>query len=103
MRILSGRPAENFVRKLERRGATDLARVEKQVRRIVDDVRKNGDPALRRYAEKFDSLKPRQQLLISGSELARAWDSTSEEFKHALKSAATNIRRYCEWQKPHEW
>ena len=49
MRVLSGRPAENFVRKLERRGATDLAPVEKPVRRIVDDVRKKGDSALRRY------------------------------------------------------
>lgn len=103
MRILSGRPAENFVRKLERRGATDLARVEKQVRRIVDDVRKNGDRALRRLAEELDGLRTRQQLLVASSELERAWESTSEEFKHALKAAAANIRRYCEWQKPHEW
>ena len=29
MRILSGRKAEAFVRALEQRGATDLARVEK--------------------------------------------------------------------------
>jgi len=103
MRILSGRSAENFVRKLEQRGATDLARVEKKVRRIVNDVHKNGDRALRRYAEKLDGLRPRQQFLASGTELERAWESTSEEFKKALKSAAANIRRYCEWQKPHEW
>src|SRR6185437_271034 len=103
MRILSGRSAENFVRKLEQRGATDLARVEKKVRRIVNDVHKNGDRALRRNAEKLDGLRPRQQFLASGTELERAWESTSEEFKKALKSAAANIRRYCEWQKPHEW
>ena len=103
MRVLSGRPAENFVRKLEGRGATDLSRVEKQVRRIVDDVRKKGDPALRRYAERFDGLRPRQPMRVAESELEQAWQTTSTEFKHALKSAATNIRRYCEWQKPHEW
>jgi histidinol dehydrogenase len=103
MRVLSGRPAENFVRKLERRGATDLARVEKQVRRIVEDVRKKGDPALRRYAEKFDGLRPRQPMRVAESELEKAWETSSAEFKHALKSAAANIRRYCEWQKPHEW
>lgn len=103
MRILSGSPAEYFVRRLEQRGATDLARVEKQVKRTVDDVRKNGDRALRRYAEKFDGLRPRQPFQVAASELEQAWDASSSEFKQALKSAAQNIRRYCEWQKPHEW
>lgn len=103
MRMLSGRPAENFIRKLEHRGANDLSRVEKQVRRIVDDVRKKGDSALRRHAEKFDSLRPRQPMRVAESELEQAWQASSSEFKHALKSAAANIRRYCEWQKPHEW
>ena len=56
MRVASGRSAELLVRKLERRGGADLAGVEKQVRRIVDDVRKNGDAALRRYASRWDGL-----------------------------------------------
>ena len=103
MRVLAGRAAEKFVRKLEQRGSTDLARVEKQVRRIVDDVRTHGDGALRRYAEEFDGLKPRQPFRVGDSELEQAWETASEEFKQALKSAAGNIRRYCEWQKPHEW
>ncbi len=80
-----------------------MAQVEKQVRRIVDDVRQNGDRALRRHAEKLDGLKPKQQLLVSQDELEQAWKSVSEEFKQALKDAATNIRQYCEWQKPQEW
>jgi histidinol dehydrogenase len=103
MRVLAGRAAEKFVRKLEQRGATDLARVEKQVRQIVDDVLSNGDRALRCYAEKFDGLALRQPFQVSNSELEQAWDTASEEFKQALKAAAANIRRYCEWQKPHEW
>lgn len=103
MRVLSGRPAENFVRRLEQRGATDLARVEKKVKRIVDDVRKNGDRALRGYAEKLDGLRARQPFRAAASELEQAWDASSAEFKQALKSAAENIRRYCEWQKLHEW
>lgn len=103
MRILSGRPAENFVRRLEQRSSTALARVEKQVKRIVDDVCKNGDRALRRYAEKFDGLRPRQPFQVAESEMEQAWSATSAEFKQALKSAAENIRRYCEWQKPQAW
>lgn len=103
MRILRGRRAQTFVRKLEQRGAAGLARVEKQVRRIVREVRDHGEPALRRYAEKWDSVGPKQPLRISAEELERSWNSVSEEFRQALRAAAENIRRYCEWQRPHEW
>jgi histidinol dehydrogenase len=88
---------------LEQRGAADLARVEKQVRRIVADVRKSGDRALRRYAGKWDGLKARQSLQVASAELEQAWNCVSEEFKQALKTAADNIRKYCEWQKPQPW
>ncbi len=103
MRVLRGRRAEATVRKLEQRGATDLARVEKQVSRMVADVRKNGDRALRRYAEKWDSLGEKQPLRVSDSEMENAWGSVSEDFRRALQVAAGNIRQYCEWQKPQPW
>jgi len=103
MRMLRGPRAEAAVRALEQRGATDLASVEKQVSRIVADVRKNGDRALRRYAEKWDGLAKKQSLRVSDAELKSAWDSVSDSFKQALKAAAANIRQYCEWQKPQPW
>jgi len=103
MRILAGRRAETMVRKLEQRGPAGLAQVEKQVRRIVDDVRKNGDKALRRYAQKWDGLGERGPLRVSQPELRQAWESVSEGFREALQTAADNIRGYCERQKPQEW
>jgi histidinol dehydrogenase len=103
MRVLSGRAAELQVRKLEQRGGADLARVEKQVRRIVNDVRKTGDRALRRYAEKWDGLAPNQPLRVDHSELQQAWEGAAAEFKQALNVATENIRRYCEWQRPQGW
>ncbi len=103
MRVLHGRSAEARVRALERRGAADLAKVEKQVSRIVSEVHKNGDRALRRYAEKWDGLGKKQAFRVAESELQEAWNSVSEDFKQALKVAAANIRRYCEWQMPLPW
>src|SRR5215831_428264 len=103
IRMLSGRQAETFVRKLAQRGAVSLGRVEGRVRRIVDDVRRTGDRALRRFAEKWDGLAPRQPLCVSDRELESAWAAVSPEFKQALIIAAGNIRRDCEWQKPLEW
>lgn len=103
MRVLRGRRAEAAVRALEQRGATGLARVEKQVSRIVADVRKNGDRALRRYAERWDGLGKKQPLRVSDAEFESAWASVSESFRRALTTAAANIRQYCEWQKPQPW
>src|SRR6476469_6972130 len=103
MRTLRGRKAEAFVRTLEQRGAADLARVEKTVARIVADVRKNGDKALRHYAEKLDGLQAKQPLRVTEAELELAWSAVSDDFKQALKIAAGNIRQYCEWQKPQQW
>ncbi len=103
MRIVSGKKAEAAVRKLEQRGPAGLAQVERPVRRIVRDVRENGDKALRRYAEKWDGLLPRTPLRVPQTELESAWDSVSEEFRQALHLAAENIRRYCERQRPQEW
>lgn len=103
MRILTDKRAELMVRKLERRGPAGLAKVERQARRIVEDVRKNGDRALRRYAQKWDGLGRQQPLRASLSELEEAWTSVSEEFRQALGIAATNIRNYCERQRPQQW
>ncbi|HKD82833.1 MAG TPA: histidinol dehydrogenase [Candidatus Angelobacter sp.] len=103
MRVLRGRGAEARVRALEQRGAASLVKVERQAARIVGDVRKNGDPALLRYAGKWDGLKDKQALRVPEAELEAAWDSASEDFKQALKTAAANIRQYCEWQLPQPW
>jgi histidinol dehydrogenase len=93
MRTLRGRKAEAFIGTLEQRGATDLARVEKTVTRIVADVRKNGDKALRRYAERLDGLQAKQPLRVADVELEQAWNAVSDDFKQALKTAAGNIRQ----------
>ncbi|HLY99650.1 MAG TPA: histidinol dehydrogenase [Candidatus Angelobacter sp.] len=103
MRTLSGRSAETAVRKMEQRGPAALASVEKQVRSIVDDVHKNADRALRRYAEKWDGLGSRQPLRVPQNELKAAWEASTAEFRDALGTAAEHIRQYCEWQKPAEW
>src|SRR5437016_178147 len=103
MRTIAGKRAEGFVRKLEQRSATGLAKVEKQVRRIVDDVRKNGDRALHRYAKKWDGLAEKQSLRVTQDELQQAWETVAEDFRQALQTAAANIRQYCERQKPQDW
>jgi histidinol dehydrogenase len=102
MRILSGRAAAKYIKSRAARGA-ELANFKPQVQRIVNDVRRNGDAALRRYAERWDGLVPKQSLRVSTAELERAWESISPQLRKSLRQAAANIRRFCVWQKPSSW
>ena len=103
MRIFDGLKKERFVRRLERRGATDLDEVSPAVRRIVNNVRRNGDRALRRYAVRWDNLGGDEAVRVPEADLDEAWQNSSPELQDAITQAAGNIRCYCEWQKPKEW
>ncbi len=103
MRIVAGQRAVAMVRKLANRRAQADPEIEATVRRIVADVRKNGEPALRRHARKFDGLGASEPLRISAAELERAWRECSSGFRNALKTAAKNIRRFAQKQRPREW
>ena len=103
MPILEGLAVERFVNAISKRGATDLAEVEPAVRRIVGDVRRNGDRAVRRYATRWDGLGKGEALRVPEEELHKAWEQTAPELQDAIEQAAGNIRRYAEWQKPEEW
>jgi histidinol dehydrogenase len=102
MRIVAGRQAAEMIECIARRGQ-HLGPVEAKVRRIVDDVRSQGDTALRRYAEKWDNLPAGQTLQVSQSELTHAQKSLTPSLRRSLSDAARNIRRFCQLQKPRSW
>jgi len=102
MRVLSGRAAAAQVKKIAGRGS-QFDKVEPRVRRIVQDVRRNGDRALRRYAERWDGLDKNQSLRVDETSLQSAWRTAPADLRAALRQAAGNIRRFCQQQKPKEW
>ncbi|PYV50732.1 MAG: histidinol dehydrogenase [Acidobacteria bacterium] len=102
MRTLEGQVAEAYVNDLENRGSR-LDNVEPAARRIVEDVRRNKDAALLKYAREFDGLDSTQCIRVCDSEMKEAWKRAPLQLQSALKKAATNIRQFCEWQKPKAW
>jgi histidinol dehydrogenase len=102
MRILTGKAAENAVAALASRGSR-LQDLEPRVRQIIRAVRRGGDKALARYATLWDGLQKGQAIRVSDSEIAEAWRSTPRDTQNALRSAAANVRRFCQWQMPREW
>src|SRR5437879_1538092 len=80
--------------------------LEAAVPKIIADVRKSGDIALRKYSEKWDGFSKKQELRVSQLEMDSALKSLQSEQPEtvvALKTAAKNIRTFCQWQKPKEW
>jgi histidinol dehydrogenase len=102
MRILSGPNAAAAVERLSRR-ASQRNQLEPRVQRIVNDVRRSGDRALRRYGQRWDGLAKGQPLRVSTSEIDQALQLLSSDLRKALTQAAANIRRFCTWQKPKSW
>ncbi len=77
---------------------------ERVAARIVADVRRRGDVALRAWTRRLDgvALHP-DSIWVQPQELRAARRAVSREFLHALEHAAHNIRRVAEQQKPRPW
>ncbi|MEM3022897.1 MAG: hypothetical protein QW645_05165, partial [Candidatus Bathyarchaeia archaeon] len=61
MRILRGRAqGERFLNKLRGKRGEELEEVSRIVGRIIRDVRRFGDRAVRKYSKKYDGVSPRE-------------------------------------------
>ena len=71
----------------------DTARETAAVRKILDDVRENGDEALRRYSKQFDNVEV-ENLAVSEDEFSVAEQRVPEELKKAIQIAKANIEKF---------
>jgi histidinol dehydrogenase len=95
--------AEQLLQQLEKRGGSAIATVTPAVSKIVADVRKNGDKALKKYAIKFDGHTKQSSLHISREEMHKALDEIPIPLRDAIERAADNIRSFAERQLPQSW
>jgi histidinol dehydrogenase len=100
MKIITGKKIGAELEKQVNRRLLFSADTEKTVARIIADVRRYGDRALRKYASKFDQLEGGQSIEVSREEMQQALNSISPALRRALEEAAANIRQFAEWQKP---
>jgi histidinol dehydrogenase len=71
--------------------------------RIIADVRKRDDSALRDWTKKFDGIDLRDGLWVSAREIEKAGKSVSNDLRRAIQRAARNIRIVAEKQLPRAW
>ncbi len=92
------------LKRIINRGETATEEVAAAVKEVVERVRKEGDPAVLEYTEKFDKVKlTLKDIRVSPGEIKEAYKRVEPEKVESLKLAAQNIRAFHEKQKISSW
>ncbi|MCC5878148.1 MAG: histidinol dehydrogenase [Candidatus Sumerlaeia bacterium] len=67
--------------------------------KIVDHVRRDGEKALRLYAEKFGELEPGAPLVLDRAALKKACEAVPEDVRALLERTAARIRQFAKAQR----
>ncbi len=92
------------LKRIVNRGETATEEVAAAVKEVVEGVRKQGDPAVLEYTEKFDKVKlTLKDVKVSLEEIRDAYNKVEPKKVEALKLAAQKIRAFHEKQKISSW
>ncbi len=86
-------PAPNQWSKIMSRPVFDTADIVPKVADILSNVKNNGDKALKKYAQMFDSFAP-ESFLVSDAEFNEAIEQIDTDLKMAMQQAANNIEKF---------
>ena len=100
MRIIDAKNRRQVATLLKRDARSDGA-FERTVRDIVNGVRRGGDKALARYAERFDNAT--EPLEVSRAEMQDYASLVAPDVRRAIRTAANNIARVAAKQIPKHW
>ena len=91
------------VKRLLKRKQGDVVSVEASVRKIIDQVRKDGDKALVSLTRKFDKADIARKIRVTDKEVQTAVKSVPADFISSLKRIKNNISRYHKEQLRSDW
>ena len=92
----------DFLKKVEERNRSTNDQVTSVVKDIIENVRINGDAAVREYTIRFDGQAP-DCFEVSQDVLTEAVKTCDPAFVETLRKAAANIRDFHERQKQQSW
>jgi len=91
--IIDFRRDKSSLDRITRGSFEDTRRAERQVEKIVRDVKERGDSAVREYTARFDGVKIKE-LKVEPADVELAVQHAPDGLKRALDEAAQNIRRF---------
>ncbi len=105
MRIITAQEfREETLYRVLNRGKSDLSTISSSVRRIIEDVKEEGDKALLQYTEKFDKVRlSASKLKVEAREIKKAYKKLEKSQINALRKAAANIASFHKEQLREKW
>ena len=100
LRIISSSNTAALNRLIDRQQSIDPA-IERQVSRVVDAVRRDGDRALMAYARRFDRLAAPME--VTREEMQDSASQTPPDVLAAIKTAARHVALIARRQLPRGW
>ena len=83
-------PSKNEWAKIISRPSFDNSQLQDTVLSVMNEVKRNGDTAVRKFTKQFDGAEI-ESVLVSEEEFAESADLLSSELKNAIQLAAKNI------------
>ena len=96
---------KNEFDKLLQRGKMDIENVSKIVKEIIDEIKEDGNSAVKNQIERFDGWSPKEdvELQISTEDMKKAYNLLNKDLKNALNLAYNRIKSYHEKLLPKTW
>ena len=89
---------KEFLKEVEKRSSEINSDVEKTVKAIIEDVKQNGDNAVKAYTKKFDCEKA-EYYRVPDEIIQDALTEADSEFVNAMLNCIENITKFHERQK----
>jgi histidinol dehydrogenase len=85
--------------------ASSNEEINNSVRRIIEEVKNNGDSSVLSFTSEFDLLNAKSisELVISKESLQKSYNNLNQKQKDALCIAAERIKSYHQMQKQESW
>ena len=95
---------KNLLEDLLKRSPNQYSAYEKDVAKILEDVKWEGDEALFGYTARFDGAHlDAETVRVTEQEIQEAYDQVDEELLGIIRRALHNIRTYHEKQRQNSW
>lgn len=98
------KPSSKELQNIYERHSYRKRRIEERVRRIIEDVKLNGDEAIVRYTKKFDRvvLSPKH-LKVTESEISGAYQNINPQVVETLKVVIENVNKFYKHHIKKSW
>ncbi len=87
-----------------RRSELDVAKIERRVKEIIEEVKEKGDEAIAEFlsTQVGRKVKP-SEIKVKESDISKAYKELDEKVIRALKHLIRNVRRFHKRQMPKSW